>query len=358
MQIVPAVHSFRGFRKLIQRADIEKDLTEHQKDILRSRLEILTYLKRHQGNVSEVARLLGCSRKHVTETRNRYRKGGHTLLLPKRYGPKEKRGSQLPYEIRTEIIALAARYPVYGYRKIGVKLRWKGYRVSQSAVYDFMREKEILRHQRCPRKPDRHRLKRGKRKIKRLRRPEDHQALKPGDLVALDSITEYVPVDRGEEQKYFITAIDLATEIGLALSVPSLTSAWAVVVLRAMERILRCSLQAVLTDNGSEFLRNFHRDCMERKITHYFTHPRTPEQNAVAERFNQTVQDECLYLTDLSRPREELNEILCAWLLEYNLGRPHQTLGYIPPAVQYFRLLTRSVQRKEVLPRLWSSTAT
>jgi len=48
----------------------------------------------------------------------------------------------------------------------------------------------------------------------------------------------------------------------------------------------------VNTDNGSEFLKNFEQACNKMNIQHFFTYPRTPKMNPLAERFNRTIQEE------------------------------------------------------------------
>jgi len=39
-----------------------------------------------------------------------------------------------------------------------------------------------------------------------------------------------------------------------------------------------------------EFLAEFENACQGMGIKHFFTYPRTPKDNAIAERFNQTLQ--------------------------------------------------------------------
>ena len=64
-------------------------------------------------------------------------------------------------------------------------------------------------------------------------------------------------------------------------------------------------------------------------LPHWHTFPQTPRMNAHCERFNRTVQEECidyhydlLFLDDLT----EVNLELLRWLSWYNLERPHFSL--------------------------------
>lgn len=56
-----------------------------------------------------------------------------------------------------------------------------------------------------------------------------------------------------------------------------------------------------------------------------------PKDNAVNERFNRTLQDEFPSLGHMTADPVLFNRNLTEWLLEYNLRRPHQALGYLPP---------------------------
>lgn len=51
-------------------------------------------------------------------------------------------------------------------------------------------------------------------------------------------------------------------------------------------------IEAVLTDNGSEFKRHFAEELERLTLTHWHTYPKTPKMNAHCERFNRTLQDE------------------------------------------------------------------
>jgi len=53
-------------------------------------------------------------------------------------------------------------------------------------------------------------------------------------------------------------------------------------------------LRGVLTDNGPEFIgRDFTRVVEELELDHHRTPPRSPDHNAVVERFHGTVLQEC-----------------------------------------------------------------
>lgn len=71
---------------------------------------------------------------------------------------------------------------------------------------------------------------------------------------------------------------------------------------------------------------------------------RTPQDNPALERFNWTVQDEWLALSEIGLDEiQEANQDLTEWLIEYNAHRPHQSLDYQTPieyaCKHYFKVL-------------------
>ena len=111
--------------------------------------------------------------------------------------------------------------------------------------------------------------------------------------------------------------------------------------------------QNLQTDNGSEFALEFERATTKLSIQRYFSRVRAPEDNSEIERFNQTLEYEWLYNSNLSLDPEELNPRLTEWLIEYNFNRPHQTLGYLAP-VEYIEKELAKIH-SPVLP-MWSAS--
>ena len=104
------------------------------------------------------------------------------------------------------------------------------------------------------------------------------------------------------------------------------------------------------SDNGSEFEGKFALACKKLGIEQVYSRPRTPKDNPALERFNWTIQDEWLGLSEVGLDDIlEANRDLSNWLIEYNAHRPHQSLDYQTPLdyaqEHYF---------KKVLP-MWSA---
>jgi transposase InsO family protein len=106
-------------------------------------------------------------------------------------------------------------------------------------------------------------------------------------------------------------------------------SAAAAQFFQLIQAVFPFAIEAVLTDNGSEFQRHFAAALADRLFTHWHTYLKTPRMNAHCERFNRTVQEEfidyhydLLFLDDPS----DFNLALLPWLSWYNRERPHFSL--------------------------------
>ena len=105
-------------------------------------------------------------------------------------------------------------------------------------------------------------------------------------------------------------------------------------LIRVFERLrLDRGLPDVLrTDNGPEFLSGEFiawTDSVSMSIQ--YIQPSEPNQNAYIERFNKTYRNEVLDLY-LFRNLNEVREATHWWKIEYNEGRPHDSLGDLTPA--------------------------
>lgn len=348
MQVYFKAYGIRGIRRVLKQFD-EAELSEYRRDILHHRLRIIEFWRTNGKNISLTARQFHTSRSHVRRLVQTKEKEGLGGLLPMSTGPKYKRGDQLSSDQRCEIEKYARLFPDWGHRKLKMFLE-----SSESTIYRYLKRKEQLVRNRCPgyfKKP----TPRSGWRIERKKLPKDFGIEKPGDLIVLDSIVEYVGPNF--KKLYFVTCEDLATRIGIAIAVSSHSSLPAKKLLEAMEYVLQTKIKAVLTDNGSEFLAHFHKACVDHGIEHFFTRPRTPKDNAACERFNQTLQRNFYWRTNLAKPVHEINADLTEWLIEYNILRPHETLYMRTPAAYYFTKFYIPRNHQGVDLRLWNRTS-
>ena len=88
----------------------------------------------------------------------------------------------------------------------------------------------------------------------------------------------------------------------------------------------------IVSDNGTEFTCNAMLAwCKDMNVNWHFIAPGKPMQNGFIESFNGRMRDELLNETlffDLDHARQAISE----WTADYNLQRPHSSLGYLTPA--------------------------
>jgi transposase InsO family protein len=151
----------------------------------------------------------------------------------------------------------------------------------------------------------------------------------PGQVVALD--TFYVGRLKGVGAVWQLTAVDVATRIAVVqLVVGDKTAAVAAGFLDHLKKALRkhgIALTGVLSDNGPEFVgKAFTTRIGELALVHHRIPPRSPNHNAVCERFHGTVLRE-FYRPHFHRGRVDnitlLDQSLQAWLTDYNHHRPN-----------------------------------
>jgi len=170
------------------------------------------------------------------------------------------------------------------------------------------------------------------------RKPKHFVARHPGHCVALDTIEWQLDGAR----RYLITFTDLHSHFAFAWATRSHARVGASHFFRLIEAIFPYRIEAVLTDNGSQFKHHFAQALQRHTLSHWHTYPKTPKMNAHCERFNRTVQDEFasyhenLLFTDLPA----FNLKLLVWLDWYNCQRPHFSLTEPVPLRKTPKLLS------------------
>jgi len=349
MQLYHPTKGLKGIRSILNQFN-EATLTDWQRTVLRERLLILSWHDHNDKNQVRTAREFNTSRSHVQKLLKIRLTEGLGGLIPVRTGPKYKRGTKLNSDEKQEIERYAHWFPDWGHKKLQIFFPQH----SSSTVYRYLAQKELLVRNRCPgfhKKP----TPRSAWKIKRIRLPEDYPVNEPGDLVVLDSIIEYIGPNF--KKLYFVCCTDIATRISIAVATDHHSSVVAREALRKMAYVLQTNIKAVLTDNGSEFLAYFQKACEDEQINHFFSRPRTPKDNPVAERFNKSLQQGFYWRCDLTQPIPVINDALATWLIEFNTVRPHESLSMRPPAAVYFSLFYKHrLSIPGVHLKLWNRT--
>jgi transposase InsO family protein len=162
------------------------------------------------------------------------------------------------------------------------------------------------------------------------KRPHDYTprpvALKPGDLIQLDTIHILAP---DGSRIYIYKLIDLYSRWAYAEAVTKIGANESVLFVKRAVKKAPFVFEMIQTDNGSEFSTWFTNHVLKMKIKHRHSRVRKSNDNAHIERFNRTVQEECLDHT--THTIKDFEKSLREYLLYYNAGRIHMGINYQTP---------------------------
>ena len=259
------------------------------------------------------------------------------VLEPKSKAPKKKRQSNTPQEIVSEIKRLREKYPNLGKAKLYHILKpWcktNSLPVLSESTIGRIIAKDKNKMRITPYRIDRNGKVKPKKKRKFKNRKPKNLKSKPMHLWAVDTIQK---VSNGIK-RYIMTLVDPNSRISFAVALPSKHSRHTAKVLEALIDGLTGTIElntkpkqfSILSDNGSEFMKDFETLLQEKGLTHYWTYPRSPKMNAHNERFNRTLQEGFVdYHEDLLFSDIDLfNEMMADWLIDYNTIIPHHSLN-------------------------------
>ena len=147
------------------------------------------------------------------------------------------------------------------------------------------------------------------------------KALKQGDLVQMDTIH----LMTGEKTRiYVFTAIDVYSRIVHAKAYERMNGKVSLKFLDEAERSM-FRFHMLQSDHGPEFGNWFVSQAMK---SHRYTRIGKPNDNAHIERFNRTLQEECL--DKIPRNVWKINRALKKYLSYYNNQRIHLGINMIP----------------------------
>lgn len=291
------------------------------------RLRVLEHAK--QTSVSEACRVFGVSRTTFYRWQDRAARYGLDALMPKPRRTPSQPNTTPPWQIEI-VLAEALARPTLGARQLLEPLAERGVHLSASGVQKILRRVNLAkRAQRVAALAQITAVDSGLITEQALDGPFGfcHFAARPGDLVALD--TFYVGQLKGIGKVFQLTAVDTATRWAVAQLIVGEKSAQAAADFLdlVVDRLaaVGVELTGVLTDNGPEFTGHDFRDHLaDLHITHHRTPPRSPNHNAVCERFHGTVLDE-FYRPAFHRQHFDrlghLDGQLQGWLDRYNTRR-------------------------------------
>ena len=249
--------------------------------------------------------------------------------------PKERRAPQMPEATPTHVLeallTLAVLEPTIGCRQYADRLGDQGFSIAKSTVQKHLVVHGLgRRSQRLARAAAIAAVTTGL--VTEAAREDEPFGFclasgGPGELVCLDSF--YIGKLKGVGKVYQLTAIDVFTRfavVAIVLGTPTgeMSARFIHHALRLYRR-LGIKVRAVLTDNGPEYIAGTFVDALAAKgIRHHRIPARSPNHNAVCERFQGTMLQECWrpafhrrHFTSIRQLQAEAD----AWLITYNRRR-------------------------------------
>lgn len=158
-----------------------------------------------------------------------------------------------------------------------------------------------------------------------------------GSLVQIDTKYLYVLGRRF----YLYVAIDCKSRYAFIWAYGSCNSTNAADFLNKVIDYFPFKIQAINTDNGPEYLLNFHKLTEQLNVPHYFNTPHTPTMNSRAERLIQTAEYEFFnYQADLLPNLKDINSRCLLFNDKYNNRRFHHSLHYKTPSEYVYNYLS------------------
>ena len=258
-------------------------------------------------SVSEVARYFGYSKGAVSKWCSKTPWFG-AYEIPTKSSRPHHHPKELSEDVVEKIIACKKKYNRCS-EVVHQHLKNDGIKVSLNSVKRKLDEAGLIR-KRSP----------WKRLHLPVKRPE---ALKPGDLVMVDTIHLMVSE---KKRIYAYTLIDVYSRWCYAWATEKINTRKSIKFLKRAEKLSSFKFNCIQSDHGSEFSQHFSERI---KILHRHSRVRKPNDNSYLERFNRTLQEECL--SQLPIKVQTFNKALSVYLNYYNTERLHMGINFKTP---------------------------
>lgn len=286
---------------------------------------IIFYHTFGKESVKQTSSYFGITRKTLHKWIKRFDEKNLKSLEEKSRSPVKKREWQVSSEEEQRIFSLRKSHIKWGKKKIK-KLYMDDYKetISTWKIERVIRKWKLFPD---PQKHNKYLKLKAKRKeksyIKDLEKKDSF-----GFLWHIDTIIIWWYGAR----RVIFTAIEERTKIAFGRVYKTNSSKFSKDFLLRLVYLVDGKVNFIHSDNGSEFEGSFSEACMDLNLSQIYSRPHTPKDNPALERFNWTIQDEWLSLSEIGLDNVgDANKDLTKWLIEYNNLRPHETLDYLTP---------------------------
>lgn len=292
------------------------------------KLDWLDYYNDHNKNARLTCRRFGISSRTFYKAKNRFEQHRYRGLNDLSRKPHNFRKSKIPLAIISDILKLREEHPTWSKYKIGAILRKKNNIISDSSIGRILSNKGKIDDNISKKKKRIY-----KRSRRRVRIDNEIFVLKnPGDLIQMD--TKYYTHPWGETV-YQFTAIDCVTRLRILRLYKTKVAANGKEFLKEVIRLFPFKVKRIQSDNGSEFLGDFRRECLNLNIKHLFSYPNSPQQNAFVESSHSTDEREFYLIKEMPIDLDEFRKMLSDWENCYNYERPHGSINFLTPWEYY-----------------------
>lgn len=298
------------------------------------RLEWMDWYFSHGQNAEATCRHFSISKSVFYRWLPRFSKYNLTTLEGKSTRPYHLRTMTTPKEVIDLIIKIRSEDLEKSKYEIQAELKDQyGLGIGYNTVQKVINKYPGLTNTFHKRKLKSHR----KLKIARIRASKELKEKNLGSLVQIDTKYLYILTSRF----FLFVAVDCKSRYGYIRAYKTISSQSAADFLTRVIKYFPFPIAAINTDNGSEYLLNFHKLCTKLNIPHYFSHPHTPKENSRAERLIQTAEYEFFnYQEDLlNDDLDEINRRCDIFNTKYNAQRYHRALHYLTPLMYVRRYL-------------------
>lgn len=287
---------------------------------------IIFYHTTGKKNAKATAKQFGITRKTFHKWLCRFKHDDFKGLEEVSKAPIKTRKRDISLLQRIRVKKLRTKYPRYGKMKLVIIYKQKyGEAISSWKIQKIIEEDKLYFDSVTIQKQR-------KRRLKSIKRQKITKLVKEKKVNFLWHVDTVILTLSGGGYRYLITAIDDVSKMAYARLYSTHTSRNSKDFLERLVYITDQKILNIHHDNGSEFQKEFEEACKALGIPQWYSRPHTPKDNAVLERFNRTIQEEFVTMTEADPLFVgDFNAALTDWLIEYNFHRPHQTLDYQSP---------------------------
>lgn len=284
------------------------------KTIKEERLRWILPIYKQEIRLKDVAKVCPHSQRSLERWLSAYRQNGKVGLEPKSTRPKTN-PNETPIRIKERIIELRNET-----KRCALKLKWRlekeGIAIHKNTIQKIIKKEGLTR----------------KYRIRKLKYKYIKVPLEKGELIEID--VKYVPDFILNKRYYQFTAIDCASRWRYLKIYDDYSNFSSIKFLEELIKSAPFRIQAIKTDNGSNFTNRYtgylkstdlmnprlhplDLICQKLNIIHYLIDPGKPAQNGKVERSHRSDQ-ETFYERNKFKTLEDLKTKLKIWNEAYN----------------------------------------